>query len=56
MRFSVAVSAWHGLCHIYLAKLIHSRRTAMKFETLMLHSLFVACLLVCVSTLGAMLV
>jgi len=28
----------------------------MKFETLMLHSLFAACLLVCVSTLGAMLV
>jgi hypothetical protein len=27
----------------------------MKFETLMLHSLFTACLLVCVLTLGAML-
>ena len=27
----------------------------MKFETLMLHSLFAACLLVCVLTLGAML-
>jgi len=33
-----------------------SRRTAMKFETLMLHSLFAACLLVCVLTFGAMLV
>ncbi|HKT28857.1 hypothetical protein [Dyella sp.] len=47
---------WHGLCPIYLAKLNHSRRITMKFETLMLHSLFAACLLVCVSTLGAMLV
>jgi hypothetical protein len=28
----------------------------MKFETLMLHSLFAACLLVCVLTFGAMLV
>jgi hypothetical protein len=27
----------------------------MKFETLMLHSLFAVCLLVCVLTLGAML-
>ncbi|MBB6188352.1 hypothetical protein [Rhodanobacter sp. MP7CTX1] len=27
----------------------------MKFETLMLHSLFAACLLICVLTLGAML-
>jgi hypothetical protein len=27
----------------------------MKFETLMLHSLFAACLLVCVLTLGSML-
>jgi len=27
----------------------------MKFETLMLHSVFAACLLVCVLTLGAML-
>jgi hypothetical protein len=27
----------------------------MKFETLMLHSLFAICLLVCVLTLGAML-
>jgi hypothetical protein len=31
-----------------------SRRTIMKFENLMLHSLFAACLLVCVLTLGAM--
>lgn len=31
------------------------RRTAMKFETLMLNSLFVACLVICVTTLGAML-
>jgi len=27
----------------------------MKFETLMLNSLFVACLVICVTTLGAML-
>jgi hypothetical protein len=27
----------------------------MKFETLMLHSLFAACMLVCLLTLGAML-
>jgi hypothetical protein len=33
----------------------HSRRTAMKFESLMLHSLFGACLLICVLVLGAML-
>lgn len=32
-----------------------ARRNAMKFETLMLNSLFVACLVICVSTLGAML-
>jgi hypothetical protein len=56
MRFSVGLRGWHGLCPTYLAQLIHSRRIAMKFETLMLHSLFAACLLVCVSTLSAMLV
>jgi hypothetical protein len=33
----------------------HSRRTAMKFETLMLQSLFTACMLVCVLTVGGML-
>ncbi|GLQ96189.1 hypothetical protein [Dyella mobilis] len=27
----------------------------MKFETLMLHSLFAACLLICVMTVGSML-
>jgi hypothetical protein len=27
----------------------------MKFETLMLHSLFAACMLICLLTLGAML-
>jgi hypothetical protein len=30
-------------------------RTAMKFETLMLNSLFAACVVLCVSTLAAML-
>ena len=57
MRFSTDIDAWHGPCHIYLAKLIQTPwRTAMKFETLMLHSLFAACLVICVTTLGAMLV
>jgi hypothetical protein len=32
-----------------------SRRTAMKFETLLLNSLFVACMVICITTLGAML-
>lgn len=31
------------------------RRIVMKFETLMLNSLFTACVLICVMTLGAML-
>ncbi|GAB3791109.1 hypothetical protein GCM10028797_29110 [Dyella agri] len=33
-----------------------SRRTIMKFETLMLQSLFSVCLLICVATVGGMLV
>jgi hypothetical protein len=33
----------------------HTRRTTMKFETVILQSLFAACLLVCLLTLGAML-
>jgi hypothetical protein len=33
-----------------------SRRTIMKFETLMLPSLFAVCSLVCVLTFGAMLI
>jgi len=37
------------------ASFIDSRRTVMKFETLMLQSLFTACLLVCVLTVGGML-
>jgi hypothetical protein len=42
---------------IYISKASfpNSRRTAMKFETLMLKSLFTVCMLVCVLTLGAML-
>jgi len=32
----------------------HSRRTDMKFETVMLNSLFATCLVICLSTLGAM--
>jgi hypothetical protein len=43
---------------IYLVKasLPHLRRTAMKLETLLLNSFFVACVAICVSTLSAMLV
>jgi hypothetical protein len=37
------------------ASFTHSRRTAMKFESLMLQSLFGACLLICVLVVGAML-
>jgi hypothetical protein len=37
------------------SSLIRSRRTAMKFETLMLNSFFAACVTLCVSTLVAML-
>jgi len=33
----------------------HSRRTVMKFETVMLQSLFSVCLLICVLTVGGML-
>lgn len=33
----------------------YPRRIAMKFESLMLKSLFTACMLVCVLTMGAML-
>jgi len=42
----------------YLTRKPHSlseRTTAMKFETLMLNSLFAVCVAVCVSTLAAML-
>jgi hypothetical protein len=34
----------------------HSRRTIMKFENLLLRSLFTACSLACLLTLGSMLV
>jgi len=37
------------------ASVTYLRRAAMKFETLMLNSLFAACLVICVATLGAML-
>jgi hypothetical protein len=37
------------------ASFTHLRRTAMKFETLMLNSFFAACVVLCVSTLSAML-
>jgi hypothetical protein len=38
------------------ATFLISRRTVMKFETLMLPSLFAVCSLVCVLTFGAMLI
>jgi hypothetical protein len=38
------------------ASFTHPRRTTMKFETLMLNSFFAACVVICVSTLSAMLV
>jgi hypothetical protein len=34
---------------------IHFRRNTMKFETAMLHSLFAACLVICVTLIGSML-
>jgi hypothetical protein len=37
------------------ASFTHQRRTTMKFETLMLNSFFAACVVLCVSTLSAML-
>jgi hypothetical protein len=55
LRFSVGVPAWHELCNSRARRPIHLRRTAMKFETLMLNSLFAACLVICFATLGAML-
>ncbi|WP_440270141.1 hypothetical protein [Dyella sp.] len=37
------------------ALLLPEERAAMKFETLMLNSFFAACVVICVSTLAAML-
>jgi hypothetical protein len=37
------------------ASFTHPRRITMKFETLMLNSFFAACVVICVSTLSAML-
>jgi hypothetical protein len=53
---------WHGRVGMVLAtspskaSCPHARRTVMKFETLMLQSLFSVCLLICVLTVGGMLV
>jgi hypothetical protein len=56
MRFFQKKAVWHELCTTYIeSPRTCPRRTAMKFETLMLNSLFVACLVICVTTLGAML-
>jgi hypothetical protein len=57
MRFPAKKAAWHAPCSIHLES--HTtqphRRTTMKFETVMLQGFFAACLLICVTTLGAML-
>jgi hypothetical protein len=56
MRFPVVAARWHGLCSLTLESFIpQPRRTIMKFETLMLQTLFSACLLVCLLAMGAML-
>jgi hypothetical protein len=54
-RFPGHAEGWHKACHLLHES--HStlfKENDMKFENLMLHSLFAACLLVCVLTLGAM--
>jgi hypothetical protein len=56
MRLSGFFEPWHGPCHLYRESPIHSRRTIMKFENLLLRSLFTACSLTCLLTLGSMLV
>lgn len=56
LRFPTHTPTWHKPCNLSVESLTaYSRRTAMKFETLMLNSLFAACLVICVATLGAML-
>jgi hypothetical protein len=56
--FSGCLKAWHDPCDLRHESDIsqHPRRTIMKFETLMLPSLFAVCSLVCVLTFGAMLI
>ena len=56
MRFSGSFKPWHASCHLYRESLIHSRRTIMKFENLLLRSLFAACSLASLLTLASMLV
>jgi hypothetical protein len=54
-RVARDIASWHEACH--LSSEGHPtlfKENDMKFENLMLHSLFAACLLVCVLTLGAM--
>jgi hypothetical protein len=48
-------AGWHEACHIS-CKTPHSKEIVMKLETLLLNSLFAACMVLCASTLGAMLV
>jgi hypothetical protein len=54
-QFSKDVRGWHGDCSISSeSKTNPLRRVIMKFENIILHSLFAACFLVCVLTIGAM--
>lgn len=56
MRSPVSLKRWHGRCHIPIKGFIpNSRRITMKFENLMMQSLFTASLLVCLLALGSML-
>lgn len=54
VRFLAPLASGTGFAMSFL-KLHHFKENAMKFETLMLQTLFSACLLVCVLTFGAML-
>jgi hypothetical protein len=54
-RFGSHGAGWHRPCHISRELPTKpSRSTAMKFETLMLNSLFATCLVICISTIGSM--
>jgi len=49
------VRGTHFAIYLSNASLNQPEEPAMKFETLMLKSLFVACMIICLTTLGAML-
>ena len=56
MGFAGHGAGWHKPCHISREHLTTPLlgSTAMKFETVMLNSLFFACLVICISTIGSM--